>query len=1214
MRGKDDRMKNRIFAAVLLASLAVLAPGCGFIGIIPLAAGVGIGLASGGDDKEEIGPEPTNPIVSGISPASGTTNGSTTVEVYGRRFKTGATVSFGGADAVTVSVSDTLITCTTISSTAGVVDVVVENLDGQTATLAGAFTYDGTPPAAITDFSVTVAGYDLALTWTNPTDADFDCVVIRRDTAGSPATPQDGTLAYSGTAESHTDTGLQGGRSYYYSIFARDVAGNYSSSDTGSAYLNSPPVVEALQPIFNRQAPAGWVVFTALVTDSDGSITSVTIDLTPVGGTSALTMLDDGAVPDAAAGDDVYTYGYQLPPLTATGSYNITISGYDDDAIGTQDTSSLTVDRLLLDLPNARVDSPSVTADSKNVRLASSGNRIYAVWEDYRNGAADIYFNCSTDGGKTWPSGSEVKIDSEWNSTTSSVNPAIACSGQNVYIAWQDDRNGDWDIFAKFSTNGGASWQAEPRLDAAPAGADAINPQIACNGEAVCVVWLDLRMIQDIRSNRTINAGQWWSGEQTVTTGGAGFPYSPQIAFSGSHVYVTWHQGAGSDHDIYVATSNDWGTSWGSPARVDCDSGSADSTDPCIAVSGNFALVAWSDDRNGSYDVYFNSSSDWGASFGSTAVRLDTDTAGSADSFSPRIDASGLAVYVVWKDLRDGAGDVRANVSQDAGANWLATDLRMDTDAAGLCDSDSIRVSASGSNAYVAWRDFRSGSMADIYLNYSADWGVTWQPGDIRLDSDAPGRSISASPSIACTGNDLCVAWEDKRNGVWDIFSERGKHLWTGSAGSSDVRVDQALTGTQSFSPEITCWGRNVYAVWEDDRGGGGTRIFFNRSTNGGATWMSSDVRLDSSSNTCYEQRIACSGECVYAVWLDLSAAPSPRGIMFNRSTDGGATWGTSFPISTGPGTVNNPDIACCGNLVCVVWEDNSSGTSYDVYCSYSLDAGASWQPNLRIDAAPGPSGVSKPKVACSGPRAWAVWVDNRNVTDSIYVNYADIGLLSPWGAATETRLDNNLPPPSTLKLANPSIAAFGTSVSVSWLQEIALGNNHVFFTRSNAAGVLGSWLIPAFAIDNTAANCSSSNLACWGDVVLSAWVQKATGPGTYANVHLNRSGDWGGTWPATSTPIETNASDSSDAQIRCYGSNVFVAWADKRSGADDVYARISTDSGSSWPAAEFRLDTDTAGAAASYGVRIATWGNALYSVWRDMRNGNPDIFFNSVK
>jgi acid phosphatase len=82
------------------------------------------------------------PTIANITPNSGPTFGGTTISISGTGFQPGATVTIGGTNASNVSVvNSTSLTALTSAHTAGTVDVVVTNPDGQAATLAQGFSY-----------------------------------------------------------------------------------------------------------------------------------------------------------------------------------------------------------------------------------------------------------------------------------------------------------------------------------------------------------------------------------------------------------------------------------------------------------------------------------------------------------------------------------------------------------------------------------------------------------------------------------------------------------------------------------------------------------------------------------------------------------------------------------------------------------------------------------------------------------------------------------------------------------------------------------------------------------------------------------------------------------------------------------------------------------------------------------------------------------------
>lgn len=90
------------------------------------------------------GPAPT---VSAISPNNGSTSGGTAVTITGSNFVSGATVNIGGTAASGVNVtSATRITAITPSHSAGTFGLTVTNPDGQSGSLANAFTFTTSQP------------------------------------------------------------------------------------------------------------------------------------------------------------------------------------------------------------------------------------------------------------------------------------------------------------------------------------------------------------------------------------------------------------------------------------------------------------------------------------------------------------------------------------------------------------------------------------------------------------------------------------------------------------------------------------------------------------------------------------------------------------------------------------------------------------------------------------------------------------------------------------------------------------------------------------------------------------------------------------------------------------------------------------------------------------------------------------------------------------
>ncbi len=99
---------------------------------------------------------------------------------------------------------------------------------------------DFTPPANVSNFLAEAGDKQIALSWENPSDADFKGVRIVRSTDFYPKDPWNGVVVYDGAGDSFLDEDLQNGVRYYYTAFAYDRAGNYSSGAIVSGVPHKP--------------------------------------------------------------------------------------------------------------------------------------------------------------------------------------------------------------------------------------------------------------------------------------------------------------------------------------------------------------------------------------------------------------------------------------------------------------------------------------------------------------------------------------------------------------------------------------------------------------------------------------------------------------------------------------------------------------------------------------------------------------------------------------------------------------------------------------------------------------------------------------------------------------------------------------------------------------------------------------------------------------
>ena len=110
--------------------------------------------------------------------------------------------------------------------------------------------------------------------------------------------------------------------------------------------------------------------------------------------------------------------------------------------------------------------------------VAISGNNVYVAWWDDSLGNSEILYRRSTNNGASFG-----PIENLSNSEGVSTHPAIAASGNNMYVVWDDSTSGNAEILYRRSADGGANFSPTQILSANPGGS--ADPSIAASGKSL---------------------------------------------------------------------------------------------------------------------------------------------------------------------------------------------------------------------------------------------------------------------------------------------------------------------------------------------------------------------------------------------------------------------------------------------------------------------------------------------------------------------------------------------------------------------------------------------------------------------------------------------------------------------------------------------------------------------------------------------------------
>jgi len=265
------------------------------------------------------------------------------------------------------------------------------------------------------------------------------------------------------------------------------------------------------------------------------------------------------------------------------------------------------------------------------------------------------------------------------------------------------------------------------------------------------------------------------------------------------------------------------------------------------------------------------------------------------------------------------------------------------------------------------------------YYYYSTDGGYTWIQGNLTSP-----LGVWGDPCVVFDLNGHCYFGHlsnPSSGGYWIDRIVVQKSTNKGISWSSGVGIGYNPPSRNQDKEWIAVdwtnspYRNNVYVAWTEFDSYGSSnpqdssRILFSRSTDGGLTW-SAPVRISDKGGDCIDEDNTVEGAVpaagpngeVYLAWA------GPLGLVFDKSTDGGLTWGVDKVITSIPGgwDFNVPGIYRCNGLpitacdisnspyrgtIYVNWSDQRNGTNNtDVFLVKSTDGGNTWSQPKRVN------------------------------------------------------------------------------------------------------------------------------------------------------------------------------------------------------------------------------------------------------------------------
>jgi hypothetical protein len=348
-----------------------------------------------------------------------------------------------------------------------------------------------------------------------------------------------------------------------------------------------------------------------------------------------------------------------------------------------------------------------------------------------------------------------------------------------------------------------------------------------------------------------------------------------QVAAWNNNVHMLWQDSIPSDYtnyDIFIKSSNDNGTTFGSSVNLSNNSGFSEH--PQIAAYDNNVYAIWADDTSGNREVLLTRSVDNGTSF-DKIKNLSNNT---SDSFNQEIAVFGDTVYVVWLDQSD--EDDETNILLKASGDGGETFGRTVNISSNANQETFPKVAAFEGTVYIAW------NMADeqlderdnegLFFVSSLDGGNTFD-NIIKLNHENDFGELQ----IAAFDETVYVASGGLHsldvNGVLFTKSNDG-----GRSFSEPVTIDENGRFVNSLNVEVSAYDEQFSYVAAQVTVSGNEEILLLEMTGNNSTKV---LNLSNNPKISECPSIAIEGDNIYVVWEDMT--PGNHEILYAKGTRG---------------------------------------------------------------------------------------------------------------------------------------------------------------------------------------------------------------------------------------------------------------------------------------------------------------------------------------
>jgi hypothetical protein len=431
---------------------------------------------------------------------------------------------------------------------------------------------------------------------------------------------------------------------------------------------------------------------------------------------------------------------------------------------------------------------------------------------------------------------------------------------------------------------------------------------------------------------------------------------SPAVVRAGSEFGVVYQDSRGTHAGIFFARMDETGAMV-YERRITPDTHVA--RRPTLTWTGSQYAVVWEDFSTGRFEIFVSVLNSDGSNSTSPLQVTDLCTGPGCTGVGgqePSIAWSGSGFGVLFSSSRNGNDELFYARLQPSG-------VKLGTDDVVRAGGDSRRPSVAwdGTQFGVAWTETLAGGEQEIYFTTVTVTGI---PGTLQRITNATG--LSDYPSLIWVGTVYGLAWQDARIGGNEIYFVRLDA--TGSKIGSDERLTFS-TGS-AFSPSLAWTGQEYAVSWNDTRGGN-QDVYTARVSSAGVK-QGFELRVSTPPAEAGFTSLAWSGTGQVVVWEDRDDGVWGVHAAFVRCCDDldgdGYSECAGDPNDQDPsGYPGGPD-ACDGR-------DNNGDGVVDETCDGICTGADDWDGDLRVSDSN--AGVYTAEIAWNGSEFGVAWGQN---------------------------------------------------------------------------------------------------------------------------------------------------------------------------------------------------------------------------------------------